>query len=277
MTWLSRGGLVAALIVLLGAGGWFSLEGLERRAIYPFDATRISPTAAGIPAREVVQSRGGVRHILWVAAPQPGKPVILYFHGNAGNLANRAGRFERFLERGYGLVAPAYRGSSGSGGNPSEALVAADMVRLYSDLDDLIPGLTPADVILYGESLGSGVALRLIADTGEQPLGVVLEAPYTSLPYVVRISAPQFASLIPRMQNIWNSAEHAKSLTAPLMVIHGTQDALIPVAQGRAVHAAAGSATNQMVEVQGGGHDDLWRSDVLRQIWAFIDAQALRR
>ncbi|MBZ8118968.1 alpha/beta hydrolase [Roseovarius sp. LXJ103] len=277
MTSLRRAGLFTALITILGAGGWLSLEGLERRAVYPFDATRISPTAAGIPAQEVLQSHGGVRHILWVTPPESGKPVILYLHGNAGNLANRAGRFEQFLERGYGLIAPAYRGSSGSGGIPSEALIAADMARLYGSLGDLIPGLAPADVILFGESLGSGVALRLIADTRQQPLGVVLEAPYTSLPDVVRVSAPQFTSLIPQMQNIWNSAEHAQSLTAPLMIIHGTQDTLIPVAQGRAVHAAAGSAAKQMIEVQAGGHNDLWRSDVLRQIWAFIDAQPIRR
>lgn len=267
--------LIAAglLIGLLGAGGFLSLEALERRAVYPFDAARLSPQAAGVPAREVIRTEGGVRHVVWVAQPRPGRPVILYLHGNAGNLANRAGRFERFLARGYGLIAPGYRGSSGTGGAPSEALIAADMRALYGALGELIPGLSPGGVILYGESLGTGVALRLVAETGVQPAGVVLEAPFTSLPDVVRISAPQFASLIPRMQNIWDSARHARALRAPLMVLHGTGDTLIPIAQGRAVLAAAGARDKQMVEVQGGGHSDLWRSDVLPRLWRFIDAQ----
>jgi len=221
----------------------------------------------------VVQSRGGTRHILWVAPPQPGKPVILYLHGNAGNLAARAARFEQFLAQGYGLIAPAYRGSSGSGGIPSEALIAADMAALYASLGDLIPGAAPDDVIIYGESLGSGVALRLIADTGVQPAALVLEAPFTSLPDVVRSSAPQFTSLIPRMQNIWDSAAHAKALRAPLLVLHGTDDTLIPIAQGRAVYDAARSGSKQMLEVPGGGHNGLWRGDILPRLWAFMGAQ----
>ena len=267
---------LAFFLVILTTGGWLSLATLERQAIYPFDATRVTPQAAGATGvREVVQTHDGEISIIWVAVPKPGKPVILYFHGNAGNLALRAGRFNHFTARGYGLIAPAYRGSSGSTGTPTEAALTADALRLYADLGALIPGLTPARVIFYGESLGTGVALELAATTRQaQPAGVVLEAPYTSLPDVVRASLPRLAPLIPKMTNIWDSATHVKALRAPLLVLHGKQDPLIPIAQGRAVFRAAGSRQKWFVAVRGAGHHNVWRSTVMPRLWSFIDDQS---
>ena len=201
--------------------------------------------------------------------------MVLYLHGNAGNLAVRAGRFQQFIERGYGVIAPAYRGSSGSNGTPSEAAITADMISLYKALDDFIPGMNPNAVVIYGESLGAAVALKLVA-SGAKPAAVVLEAPFTSLPDVVRASAPRMAPLIPRMTSIWNSLRYAQTLRAPLLILHGTQDDLIPITQGRAVLDAAKSDTKQMIEVQYAGHNDIWRDDVLPRLWRFIEAHGRR-
>ena len=268
------------LLLFLGVlttGGWLGLETIEAKVIYPFDAKRVTPQAADVDAREVIQTRDGEIAIIWVAEPARDKPVILYFHGNAGNLAMRAGRFEHFRAQGYGLIAPAYRGSSGSTGRPSETTITADMLDLYANLDALIPGLTPARVIFYGESLGTGVAVKLAAIAPQgQPAGVILEAPYASLPAVVRDSIPQLSSLIPQMTSIWDSAAHAKKLRAPLLVIHGKKDPLIPIAQGRVVFDAAGSRQKRFLAVRGAGHHNVWRRTVLPQMWAFIDAQAER-
>ncbi|QIE47344.1 alpha/beta hydrolase [Pseudohalocynthiibacter aestuariivivens] len=267
---------LALFFVILTTGGWLSLPALEAQAVYPFDSARVSPQAAGAHrVREVVQTRDGESTIIWVAAPEPGKPVILYFHGNAGNLALRAGRFNHFTTRGYGLIAPAYRGSSGSTGTPSEVTITADMQRLYANLGALIPGLKPSGVIVYGESLGTGVALKLTAAVPRsQPAGVVLEAPFSSLPDVVRASMPRLTPLIPQMTNIWDSATHAKKLRAPLLVLHGRNDPLIPIAQGRAVFDAAGSRQKWFVTVRGAGHHNVWRSTVMPRLWSFIDDQS---
>jgi hypothetical protein len=264
-----------ALFVVLGAGGWLSLGALETRAIYPFDATRVLPSAVGVSAREAVHQANGATMLLWVAQPRPGAPVVLYLHGNAGNLAARAWRFQQFIARGYGVIAPAYRGSSGSTGTPSEAAITADMVSLYKALGDYVPGMSPNAVVIYGESLGTGVALKLVAH-GAKPAAVVLEAPFTSLPDVVRASVPRMTPLIPRMTSIWDSAEHAQKLRAPLLVLHGAQDDLIPIEQGRAVLDAARSGTKQMIEVPGAGHHDIWRGDVMPRLWRFIEAHGRR-
>lgn len=263
------------LITVLGAGGWLGLGALETRAIYPFDATRVAPGAVGVRAQERMHVHDNQTMILWVAQPRAGAPVILYLHGNAGNLAARAGRFQQFIARGYGVIAPAYRGSSGSTGTPSEAAITGDMMSLYNALGEYVPGLNPNAVVIYGESLGTGVAVKLVA-SGAKPAAVVLEAPFTSLPDVVRASVPRMAPLIPRMTSIWDSARHVQSLRAPLLVLHGLRDDLIPIAQGRAVLGAARSDTKQMIEIDGAGHHDIWRGDVLPRLWRFIERHGRR-
>lgn len=264
--------LTLALMCLTG-GGWFGLGTFERKAVYPFDTRRVDPTELGLDGiSETVFRSSGHDLITWVAPPAPGKPTILYLHGNAGNLTNRAWRFKAFRARGYGLIAPAYRGSSGSTGRPSEAAITRDLRKLYSHLDQLIDGLSADRVVFYGESLGSGVTLKVL-DTPQipQPAGVVLEAPYTSLPDVVRHVYPQLESLIPKMKNIWDSQTHARSLTAPLLILHGAEDQMIPPAQGRAVLKAAGSTNKQFVLVKGAGHSETWTDQSLPQLWRFLD------
>ncbi len=262
------------LIVSMLAGGYlFGLGKIEREMVYPFDATHVAPAATGLRGIKEVQLRSrGQTIILWVHAADPGQPTVLYFHGNAGNLANRAGRFARLTDRGYGLIAPAYRGSSGSTGRPSERALTRDAVQIWRKLGDLVPGLRPETTVIYGESLGTGVALKLLAQPGTPPpMAVVLEAPYTSLPDVALRAYPQLEPLIGRMKNIWNSKQHAKALTAPLLVMHGTLDQIIPIDQGRQVFDAASSPRKRFLAVRGAGHNDIWRSDSLPVLWRFID------
>jgi len=266
------------VIALLGDGLLFGLGKLERNAVYPFDPTRIAPARMGLSNVTEVQLRSRAqRLIIWVAPPRIGKPTILYFHGNAGNLANRAGRFARFTNRGYGVIAPAYRGSSGSTGRPSEAALTRDAALVWRKMGQLIPGLTPQETVIYGESLGTGVALKLLAQpSNAQPAAVVLEAPFTSLPEVVQNTYPQLDPLIEHMKNIWNSRSHASALRAPLLVLHGTDDDLIPVDMGRQIFAIAPSKIKRFLPVPGAGHTDIWRSDVMSEIWAFIDSNSPR-
>lgn len=259
-----------AFLAVVALGGFFAFDRLERELVYPFDATRVDPGHMGLALREEIFESGGERLVLWVGEAAPGKPVILYFHGNAGNLAARAGRFRRFADRGYGLVALAYRGSSGSGGSPSEKKLAYDAGRLLQR----IGAYSQAPVVIYGESLGSGVALAAIERAGVQPAGLVLEAPFTSVRAVAMAVDPQLGPLVGRMKSEWNSVRKIRGLQAPLLVIHGTDDDLIPIEMGRRLYAAAPSKQKQFLAVKGGHHTDLWRSDVLPALWRFIDRAA---
>jgi fermentation-respiration switch protein FrsA (DUF1100 family) len=261
-------------VALLGAvalGGLFGLDRLEQSLVYPFDPARAVPPEG---LREVMFESGGQALVLWVARPEAGKPVILYFHGNAGNLAARAGRFQRFLERGYGVVAMGYRGSSGSSGRPTEEALSFDAARLFARIADHA-GAAP--VVIYGESLGTGVAVAVLARGAREPAAVVLEAPFASVTDVALAGDPRLAPLVKRMKNRWDSLSRADALRAPLLVIHGTRDTLIPIEMGRALFAAAPATDKRFLAVKGAGHNDLWRSDTLPELWAFIDSRGVSR
>ena len=272
-------------LVVLGSFGMIALSGVaERLVLYPFNRTHVTPVDAGLP--RVTEHRfdnDGETLIAWTADPAPGKPVILYFHGNAGNLAARAGRFRRFLDRGYGLFAPAYRGSSGSTGTPSEAALIWDAETAYHALFARFPNLTAARVVLYGESLGTAVSIALMATPPANPdksfgppAAIILEAPFTSIPALAEHHYPGTGELAENLDNQWPSLTRAHALTPPLLILHGTKDDLIPIEMGRQIFAAAPSRNKDFLTVKGAGHTDLWRSDTLPRLWRFLDQFALR-
>ncbi len=136
---------------------------------------------------------------------------------------------------------------------------------------------------MYGESLGAAVALSLIgtpalhADKGfGPPGGVVLEAPFTSIAALAEHLYPGTGKLAAKIDNTWRSLERAKSVSVPMMVIHGTKDELIPTEMGRQIYAAAPSKEKKLIIVKGAGHTDLWKPDTLSRLWRFIDQFALR-
>ena len=257
-----------AVLAAVALGGVFAFGKIERGLVYPFDTTRVAPQDLGLALREEVFESGGKRLILWVGEARADKPAVLYFHGNAGNLAARAGRFRHFLDRGYGVVALAYRGSSGSEGSPDETKLAYDAGRLLERIGDYAGD---APVVIWGESLGTGVALAAVERAGVQPAAMVLEAPYTSVKAVALAADPRLKPLVEKMANDWNSLARIGALRAPLLVIHGTEDEVIPYEMGRQVFAAAPLQIKEFVTVTGGHHSDLWRSDTLPRLWRFID------
>ncbi|HHS93833.1 MAG TPA: alpha/beta hydrolase, partial [Rhodobacterales bacterium] len=185
---------------------------------------------------------------------------VLYFHGNAGNLAVRAGRFNAFHKRGYGIVAAGYRGSSGSTGTPGETALIDDARTLAASLH--------GPVVYYGESLGAALAIAL-AET-DPPAALVLEAPFTSL---ADMSAHLYGSpaLVRLLKSRWPSLARIAQVSAPLLILHGAQDSLVPPAQGRALLNAAASPEKRLYLVEGAGHTNVWQPDAQRVLFAFLD------
>ncbi|WP_294223534.1 alpha/beta hydrolase [uncultured Shimia sp.] len=245
---------------------------LERLMIYPLDDTRVSPADADLPTvTEEVFHHDGQALIVWTAPPAPGKPVIFYLHGNAGNLANRASRFDLLLQRGYGLVAPAYRGYSGSTGTPQEAAIIGDTVAIY----DSIVRPMKAPVVVYGESIGAAVTLGVI-EAGITPDAILLEAPYTSLKAMAAHHYPGNGGFTKHLSNQWDSLFRARRVTLPLLILHGTKDELIPIDMGRQIFTAAPSIQKEFVEAPGAGHTGLWRTDTWPKLTSYINQFALR-
>lgn len=256
------------LLPLLGAA-YFTTE---RMMVYPLDPRLISPTDAGEP--RLSETRFG-KMVVWTAAAKRGKPTVLYLHGNAGHLSNRVPRFERLLDRGYGIVAPAYRGGSGSDGWPTENGILTDIRGLYYALTDGRLTGTPTTPILYGESIGAAVAVHLTASYGmahgwPPPKAIVLEAPFTSLRDVAAALHPQLPLATGLMLSRWNSLEFAPNLSQPLLILHGDRDQLIPLAMGRAILDAATSQKKALYVVESAGHINVWTADAQRRLYAFL-------
>ena len=181
------------IVALVCYGGLLALLYLTQRAMQYFpERFRTAPAEAGLPeAQEIeLETPDGERVIAWHLPPRGDKPVILYFHGNGGSLRGRADRFRALTADGTGLVALSYRGYGGSSGRPTEAGLISDATAAYA----FARARYPAErIVLWGESLGTGVAVALAA---EKPVArVILEIPlqlgrrYCRPPILVRPGA----------------------------------------------------------------------------------------
>jgi fermentation-respiration switch protein FrsA (DUF1100 family) len=239
----------------------------QRRLMYFPSTERVRPAEIGLSGVDewVLEPPDGERIIAWYSRAQPGRPTILYFHGNGGGLAIRGERFRRYQSRGLGILMVSYRGYSGSTGRPTEAANVSDARLAYDRL--IAEGVTPKDIIVYGESLGSGVAARLAA--AKEVGGIILDAPYTS---VVDVAARQYPFLPVRALLIdrYQTMDVIGDVHAPLLVVHGKRDRVVPYSMGEAVYAAA-REPKEFASFPSAGHDDHWLHGSYEVIFDWID------
>ncbi len=254
------------IAVTLYCAAFAALVVFQDSLIYPFNPTRETPDPR--MTEKMLVTPDNARLVVWVAKAKRGKPTILYFHGNAGNLHNRAQRFDRMLDRGYGLVALGYRGSSGSTGDPSQTTLRADSTLLRLQLKSLIGNANPPTLIYYGESLGTTVAIHLAAQ--HPPDALILEAPFTSLQTLTRQAMPYFPTSL-GLRDEWNSLSQMPKITMPLLVMHGTADTVVPYDHGEEIFAAAPSTQKTFRKVDGLGHSGHWSVAGQKAIYRFID------
>ncbi|HUR43331.1 MAG TPA: alpha/beta hydrolase, partial [Aestuariivirga sp.] len=168
-----------ALVGLLAyAGIMLAMYLLQRSLQYHPESKGLTPAAVGLSGVTVnlLDTPDGERIVTWYAPAMPGRPTVLYFQGNAGEIGDRPKRFQYYRDRGLGVLYVSYRGYGGSTGHISEAGLVTDAMVSYDWL--LGQGVAPKQIAVVGESLGTGVAVQLAA---QKPVGaVVLEAPYTS-------------------------------------------------------------------------------------------------
>lgn len=250
------------------------LKRIERKLIYPLSPVQVDPVNVDLKgATEHVLNSNGEDLIVWsIPATGPTRAHLLYFQGNAGNLANRAERFKLMQSQGIHVIAMSYRGSSGSTGIPSEPAITQDALTLYQNLNHVIHDFKPKTLILYGESLGSAVAIALLAHLTQdrRPAGIILEAPFTSTPDMARAMADIPANLIAQISDRWDSLSRASALTIPTLIIHGTADEVTPIAMGRTLFSAIPTRDKDLIAVSGATHSATWRSDTMPKLWRFV-------
>ena len=244
------------LLIVVSAGyvcGLVVLFFAQRSILFPIPtAERTPPQVAGFPEAQehVLTTADGEKVIVWHVPARPGSPVVLYFHGNGDFLAGFFGRFRDIIADGTGIVALSYRGYAGSSGQPSERGLLQDAAAAYAFA---VARYRADNIVVWGFSLGSGIAVALAAD---QPVGkLILEAPYTSIADVAA-SAFWYAPVRLLMRDQFRSDERIARVSAPLLVMHGALDPTIPVAFGERLFALA-NEPKRLVRLARGGHNDL--------------------
>ena len=190
----------------------------------------------------------------------PGKSdtTLLWFHGNAGNISHRLDNILLLNRRlGLGVFIFDYRGYGKSDGKPSEAGLYADAEAaidfLTSDL-----GLDPIqDVVLYGRSLGVGVAVEMA--TRHEVRGVVLESGFASVKEMVRLTRPRIPTglVLPLFDARYDSISKIGRLTSPVMIVHGTRDDTVPFEMAKRLYEAA-PEPKRLHAVPGASHNDTY-------------------
>ena len=160
--------------------------------------------------------------------------TLIFFHGNAGSLENRIHKLNHFQDMNINFLIIAWRGFSGNKGNPSEQ-------GLYEDgksaIDWLIKkGVSEKNLILYGESLGTGVATHLAQN--KNYAGVILETPFTSM----IDAAKKFYPYIPvklLLKDKFENYKKIKNINSPILIMHGEVDQLVPFSMGKKIYEIA--------------------------------------
>lgn len=248
----------------------------QRGHIYFPDTSQPDKRAAGVPDIETVtvDTQDGLRLSAWYAPPSaPEKPVIVLFHGNGGNIDIRGFKARLFMREGYGILLAEYRGYGGNPGTPTEQ-------GLYYDgeayIEHLIHNLNIPlqNIVLYGESLGSGVATEM-ALRYKKVGGLILETPFTSLPDVGQHHM-MFLPVKLLMKDRYNNISKIGSVEAPIFVFHGTKDRVVPTKFGRKLFEHAPDPKFMEI-IEGGNHNDLYNRGAFQKIDNFIDTFILNK
>jgi len=241
------GTIVGVYLVLC----WLVYKG-QRHIVFP--APTVGRTPAGATF-ELIRVDGGTPMLF--RAPPPRGPVVVYFHGNGEQIADSAWLADFFARAGAGFAAieyPGYGLAQGLG-DPSEAALFDAAERGIGHLV-ASRGVTRDDVVLAGQSLGTGVAMEMAARG--HGARVLLLCPFTSLPDVGARFLP-FLPLRLLLQHRFDSAARAPGVHLPVLVVHGTNDEVIPVDLGKEL--AARLPRGRFVPIAGAHHNDLWLFD----------------
>ncbi len=226
---------------------------LNRLLYFPDREIAQTPAQAGLRHRDLtLQTADGERlHAWWIEARAERVGHVLLLHGNAGNIGDRVLHAGLLTAAGLDVLSVDYRGYGRSSGRPGEEGTYRDARAARAGLLEQ-PGVDPARVLYLGESLGGGVAVELAL--AHPPAGLVLLSAFTSVRDMARVHYPVLpAGAVP---DAYPSLRRIPDLRAPLLVLHGEDDTIVPVEQGRRLYEAA-PEPKRLRLVPGAGHNDI--------------------
>jgi hypothetical protein len=235
-----RPALAMAALLLTGCSMW-----IDHFVFFP--DRQVGPPPAGVEERFIVTEDGRRLHA-WYVPPRGGGPVLLWSHGNAGNIDSRRPLLLALAARSLGVLAYDYRGYGRSDGSPSERGVYLDASAAFDDL--VARGTDPATIACFGESLGAAVSIEVA--TRRRCGAVIAVSAFTRLADVARRHYGPLGSLA---GDRFDSLARLSRVSAPLLVAHGDRDEIVPFELGERLFAAA-STPKRFFRIAGADHND---------------------
>lgn len=244
--------LVALVVIYLTFCAFVFL--FQRKLIYlPSKNLEYFSLLNHIGLKEIWLKSGREKINAWYKWPAENRqPVILFLHGNGGNLTHRIEKFETLIRSGYGLLAIDYRGYGKSSGKPTEEGLYKDGAAALNYLN--ASGYKDRDIMVYGESLGSGVAVELAKNNKFK--AVILEAPFTSLVDLGKMFYPMLPVRL-LLYDRFNSYQKIDKLQSPLFIFHGEDDITVPAEQSLELFKKSDLIKKYRKVFPGKGHLDL--------------------
>jgi pimeloyl-ACP methyl ester carboxylesterase len=256
------GGALGLYLVAL-----IALYAFQRNLVFAPATRRVLPSNAGLSDVDevVLVTVADERLYCWYGKAQAGQPTFLFFHGNGGSVGLRDDKFRQLMAQGYGVFMLGYPGYGGSDGSPSEHAFMDAAELAYDDLSGR--GLGASDIVIYGESIGSAVAVQLAAAWPARAL--ILEAPMASALEIAQTLYPFMpVKLISR--DPFLSIDHIADVRMPLLVVHGDEDSIIPIASARRLFEHA-NEPKTFHTLKGAGHNNLYAFPIVEVVKTFLD------
>jgi hypothetical protein len=240
--------LLVALIYLM-QGRMLYLSGMPGRELTN------TPLDVGMEYEDVsIETADGVTLHGWFI-PGRSSQALLFFHGNAGNISHRLASIRQFQSLGLSVFIIDYRGYGQSGGRTTESGINRDADAAWRYLTET-RGLSGSDIVIFGRSLGAAVASRLA--TEHQPLALIVESSFTSIPDIAQEIYPWLpARWLSRLRHA--TRDYVRDVRCPILIIHSRDDEIIPFHHGEAIFAAANQPRTLLA--LHGTHNDAWLVD----------------
>jgi len=251
--------------------------GIENRLIFhPAASLERTPADVGLNFEDVFfTTRDGVRLHGWFVPHRNAHSTLVWFHGNAGNISHRVENIKLLHELvRVNVFIFDYRGYGRSDGRPSEQGTYLDGEAALELIGNKLGDENRKKIILFGRSLGAAIATEMATRFVSQAL--ILESPFVSIAEMARTILP-FFPIGPFLQTQYNVGERIKKIRGPLLVLHGDQDEIVPIEQGRKVFDAA-PEPKTFFPIAGAAHNDTYivgGKNYFRQLKDFIDQTAL--
>ncbi len=241
---------------------------LQRDLVFAPSLQRVFPQDVGLIGVEEVTliTSAQQRLFSWFGRAKPSQPTILFFHGNGGSVSGRRGKIQQLMDKGYGVFMVGYPGYGGSEGSPSEdTFIDAAKLSLRYLLDT---GIEASDIVIYGSSLGTAVAVQLAAEHVARAL--VLEAPMSSVREIAQSQYP-FLPVELLLKDPFLTVDYIARVQLPLLVVHGTADTVIPISSGRKLFEMA-NEPKIFHAVQDAGHNNLYDFHLVDILHTFLES-----